>query len=261
MNSEPTPPSDLARDPSEEDGFEQSLRAEQPWLWWTTLVGPFIVAIAVVIAAGIWRGWSFVPTLLMAAVSAFFVFGRFAIFLGGKGDGSEATTILTVLTSEEWMALLFLMDFLCAVLWAFHIDFAFQIPWAGPKFKALVSDGRFFVEKYPWMKQATFLANLTFVIIPLAGTGSVGGSIFGRLLGMSRVATFTAVILGSVIGNSLMYFCGAAISQVLPKDSPIVSYGGIALLAIGVIFVNWAYQSWKAAALAEEAARESAVKD
>lgn len=183
----------------------------------------------------------------MAALSAFFIFGRFAIFLGAGKEAGEATTLLTVLTAEEWFALLLLMDVLCAVLWAFHIDFAFQIPWAGPKFRALTSDGEFFVEKYPWMKRATFLANILFVTVPLAGTGSIGGSIFGRLLGLSRVATFTAVVVGSLLGNSLMYFFGAAISQALPKESPVVSYGGIALLALAVIGVNWAYQSWKAA--------------
>lgn len=240
-----------------DDRFEHSLRTEQPWLWWLTLVGPPALAAAGIAAVGWWRGWSFVSSLLMAAVSAFFIFGRFAIFLAGEGEPERATTLLTVLTAEEWLGLLFFMDFLCAVLWAFHIDFAFQIPWAGPKFQALIHDGRFFVEKYPWMRRATFLANLLFVTIPLAGTGSIGGSIFGRLLGQSRGATFAAVVLGSLAGNLAMYFFGATIAQVLPKESPVVSYGGIVLLAAGVILVNWAYQRWKSAGL-EEAATAAA---
>lgn len=52
---------------------------------------------------------------------------------------------------------------------------------------------------------------------PLQATGSVGGSLFGRMLGMSRVATFVAIVIGNVIGNGVMYLGSDLISEQPPR--------------------------------------------
>ena len=43
-----------------------------------------------------------------------------------------------------------------------------------------------------------------FVGFPVFGTGSVGGTLFARLVGLDRPGTVAGVLLGSVVGCSLL---------------------------------------------------------
>lgn len=117
---------------------------------------------------------------------------------------------------------------------------------AGGKLKALVEDGQFILHSHPWMKRATFLGLVAFVMFPLAATGSVGGSIFGRLLGMSRLGTFTAIMIGNSLGCALMYFGSELITRHLDRDNPMLLIGGIAVVAAIIFLLNQRYRQFKA---------------
>ena len=52
------------------------------------------------------------------------------------------------------------------------------------------------------------LGLVLFVFLPGPATGSTGASILGRLLGMSRLGTFCAIVLGSLLGCA-GYYLGA----------------------------------------------------
>jgi hypothetical protein len=73
------------------------------------------------------------------------------------------------------------MDVMTACVLSSDLGFLFSLPVAGWKLKALVDDGQFDLQSNRWMKRATFLALVAFVMFPLAATGSVSGSIFVRL--------------------------------------------------------------------------------
>ena len=81
----------------------------------------------------------------------------------------------------------------------------------------LAKEGGNLAANVPWVRRVTFLAIVVFVMFPLASTGSIGGSLFGRLLGLSRVRTVVAVVLGSLSGCAAMYFGAFWSSSVTKK--------------------------------------------
>lgn len=215
------------------ESFEGSFRKNSPLLWWGTLVGPFVVTGLLLLLFSVIYGWEWVGKLAGAATIAFFFFGRF-IILGGKDHGADQVTAF--LSPEALFGLMTYLDLLVAVVLSFHIGFMFKIPLLGPKVSELVVDGRVILAMHPWIRRMTFAGLIAFVVFPLAATGSIGGSIFGRLLGMDRLQTLVGIATGSLIGNGIMYVFADAINRYLDRDNPLLFWGGVAVIAV-IIFL------------------------
>lgn len=246
--SEPTPSPNRIRRLRQEiqhvfEEFEASFRRKYPALWLATLVGPFVLTVAILFLLGLFHGWGYVGKLLTTAVVTFFGAGRFVI-LGGN-------TRAVPFSSEFLFAMVTYMDLMVAILLSFHIGFMFKAPLIGPKVSELVADGRFILQRNPWMRRMTFLGLVAFVVFPLAATGSVGGSIFGRLLGMSRLPTFIGIAIGSILGNGIMYFGSTLFKRFLDENSVWTTVGGIAVIVGLIIFLERRYRKLKRATLAE----------
>ena len=95
-----------------------------------------------------------------------------------------------------------------------------------------------------------FLAALAF---PLAATGAIGGAIFGRLLGMSRLANFVGIAIGSVFGCLFMYFGAGLVHKYLDRSNPIHTIVGLAAVIGVVILLNIRYRQIKRRMQAEDA--------
>ena len=131
------------------------------------------------------------------------------------------------MTSGELFLMVCYLDVMLAFFLAFHVGYLFRLPVIGPRVESLVADARFILDAQKWVKRAAFLGVVSFVSFPLQATGSVGGSLLGRILGMSRVATLLAIAIGSGLGNGLMYFGSDLINAYVDKNHPLVKYGGI----------------------------------
>lgn len=222
------------------------------FIWFLTLVGPFALSLGLLFVLYFQHGWPYVKTLLLTAAAVFFFFGRFVILGGSAGVGTDEVMQEVVqeatrfFSPAELALLVFYMDVMVACLLAFHIGFLFRLPFLGDKLRELQEDGKFILASNPWMKSATFAGIVSFVIFPLAATGSVGGSIFGRLLGMSRLGTFLGVVTGSALGCSLMYFGAALINRYLDRDNPWLTIGGIIFVVLAIFWLNQRYRKMKA---------------
>lgn len=223
--------------------FEDPRQRKFSLVWFLTLLGPFVLSVGLLILLYMTHGWATVKALLLTALAVFFFFGRFVILGGEAGGMDEATRFFT---SGELALLVFYMDTMVACLLAFHIGFVFRLPYLGTKLRLLMDDGKFILAANPWMKRATFAGIVLFVTSPLAATGSVGGSIFGRLLGMSRLGTFLGAVTGSAIGCGIMYFGAALINRYLDRDNPWLTIGGIAFVAVVILLLNHRYRGMKA---------------
>ncbi|ADH85614.1 small multi-drug export protein [Desulfurivibrio alkaliphilus] len=220
-----------------------SLRRDNPFLWYLTLLGPFGLTAMILLVLYLLHGWPYVRGLLLSALAVFFFFGRFVILGGNAKDGLEEAA--RFFSPGELALLVFYMDAMVASLLAFHIGFLFRLPFMGDRLRLLVEDGRFILHSHPWMKRATFVGIVAFVTFPLAATGSVGGSIFGRLLGMTRSATFLGVITGSLVGCSAMYFGASLINHYLDRNNPWLSAGGILFVVVIILVLNFRYRQIK----------------
>ncbi|MBW6508667.1 MAG: hypothetical protein K0A94_03880 [Desulfuromonadales bacterium] len=228
------------------------------FVWFFTLIGPFALSLTLLVLFYLQHGWSFVKALLLTATAVFFFFGRFVILGGSSGSSTEASGAVDeamqeavqqaarFFSSGELAFLVFYMDVMVACLLAFHIGFLYRLPLLGEKLKELQEDGKFILASNPWMKSATFAGIVAFCVFPLAATGSVGGSIFGRLLGMSRIGTLMGVVTGSAVGCSLMYFGATLINRYLDRDNPWLTIGGIVFIVLMILWLNQRYRKMKA---------------
>jgi len=215
--------------------FEVNFRRNSPLTWWATLVGPFVLTAVILAILVIERGWNFVRLLLATAAATFFFFGRFVI-LGGEDGFTDGES--RFLSAELLAVMVFYMDLLTAMLIGFHAGALWKLPFVGRRLQMLVEQGRRLVAANPRVKRTTFLSIVAFVMFPLAATGSVGGSLFGRLLGMSRLQTFLAVLIGSLLGCGVMYYGASLIHRYLDRSNPLVTIGGIACVAVLILVLG-----------------------
>ncbi len=221
---------------------EVTFRRRYPVVWWVTLLGPFVLTIWTLVVIWEAAGWNMVVRLLTTAAATFFFFGKFVILGGSDGQLAETHAFFT---TEQLFTMVLFMDTMTACLLTFHMGFLFRIPFLGERLRALVDDGHFILKTNPWMKRVTFIGVIAFVMFPLAATGSIGGSIFGRLLGMSRLGTFLAICIGNLLGCMLMYFGSNLITRYVDRDNPILLIGGIAVVGGIILLLNYRYRQLK----------------
>ena len=250
--------------------FEKRFRKDHASFWWISLLAPAVVTAVVLIGCGLFSadGWQFSGKLILNAFITFFALGRFVICYPAFIDGSSGKPLL-----PEWMDglepyldfsagnlfwMVTYMDFMVALFVTFHMGLMFRIPWVGPKIAMLVWDGKFVMDSQPWIRKIAFLGLVVFVIFPTSTTGSIGGSIFGRLLGLGRVTTVLGVLVGSLLGNGLMLVFSEFISLYV-KDSFELKIAGVVILVVAMFFLERRYRAAKERFLKNEGIGEDAA--
>ncbi|MBS0204462.1 MAG: small multi-drug export protein [Planctomycetes bacterium] len=232
--------------------FEKNFYRNYFPLWLGTLIGPWIltaILLGVLYIVHIndpvywWK-------IVNAAFWSFVLFGRFTI-VASNSLGLPDSLMFWLVTYQDVMVALF---------FAFHVGFMYRLPWVGPKIAELSVDSEFILAHQPWMKRLTFLGLLAFIAFPLAATGSVGGAIFGRLLGLSRWAIFWGSAIGAVIGNASMLFLNKSIAKMFPalQDDPFMKWGGVPILLLIILLLERRYHSMKKAFVAQRKANSEA---
>lgn len=91
----------------------------------------------------------------------------------------------------------------------------------------------------------TFLGLVVFVFLPGPATGSTGASIVGRLLGMSRLGTFVAIVLGSLLGCAGYYLGAEFMRPYIARENRALLIGGVVVLVGFVLLLNYRYRQLK----------------
>ena len=226
-------------------------------IWWTSLLGPLLVTLIVLLMVGLLQGWNFALSYVTAAATAFFALGRFIILLGGETGDEGQHFFLKYLNATHLFWMLTWLDMMVAIFVAFHMAFLFKIPYVGKRLQGLVSDGQFILAKQPWIRRAAFSGLVSFVIFPTSTTGSIGGTIFGRLLGMTRLRVLIAIFIGSLLGNGVMLFGAKTIVKILPEDRLEIKVAGVLAIILALVVFERKIKSLKKKFLAEEAAEKA----
>lgn len=209
---------------------------------------PIVTGIGVLLFVFLAVGHSQAAELGWKALMVATVAGKFAPVFLAQADG---------LLSTPWhVALLVIyMDLTIGVIAVFNIGLLFKIPGFGAKLSELRSFGLLMLRKNPWMGKATFAGTCAFVMFPLSGTGAIGGSLFGQLLGMSRKRTMVAILVGASIGS----FGMAALANHIPKDlseSIWFKVGGLIFILAAVGYLTNLYKKMDPQALKQEQSEE-----
>ena len=223
--------------------FEKSFRQRFPVTWLLTLIGPLVITIALLVFLGVTFGWNYPQKLVSHAVLTGLVFGRFIILVGMEGQAPDNYDI--TLQPSELFFLVSYLDFMTALFVAFHMGIIFRLPYVGEKLAMLVWDGKQFLSTHRWVRRMAFVGLVLFVVFPTSTTGSVGGSIFGRLLGMGRIQTVIGVLLGSLIGNGIMWAFAKQINHYFDPQNVWVKVVGVGILVALAVFIEVRYQKTK----------------
>ncbi len=237
--SQPEPQSDPSND---SDRLMKSLETESDDLWKQhpvaavlTLTLPIWLTTFALVAAWLFGGRLLVRKLLVAATASAAA-GRFIILGGDSGDQPAGFSHI------QLALLVFYLDTIWAVVLTWHAGALFHLPWLGKRLKSAVHEGNQLLRHNRWMRRVTVGAVLAFVMLPVSSTGSIGGSLLGRLLGLSRKGTLIIVLIGSVLGCAVMYAGAAALGRYISGSNPVVRYGGIAIVVLMLYVLTQRYR-------------------
>jgi uncharacterized membrane protein len=175
-------------------------------------------------------------TLSVQAVGFLTVPGKYVVFAGltpGAPLGPWGLSVVGLI-ADTWLALA-----LATLLGPLG-----KLRRVGPWLRRAHERAAEALESYPRLRRMAFWGVTLFVFLPLPGTGAIGGTFAGQLLGLSRIKTVLAIALGSTLTLAafagLAQFVGARAEQILAN--PWVSITSALVL---VAFVWVAYRRAK----------------
>ena len=130
------------------------------------------------------------------------------------------------------------MDIAGAMFMALNFDLALKIPLLGRWIKGIMEGGESFFESHRWMEKLSEIGLVFFVIIPFQGSGGIGGTIVGRMMGIPKLKVILAISAGAFIG-SFSIALGIEYFLEIFKFDPVVAavvLSGI-MLAVAVTYI------------------------
>ncbi len=144
--------------------------------------------------------WLEGPEVYMKYVTVFSIYSFFPI-LGleaaipaGLKLGTSPTALISFLLFADAVLSLFLV---------WNLDYVKKIPYIGKLVERAEESGEKAIKKYKWAKRFGFIGLVIFVTFPFQYTGSVMGSVAGKLMGMAPLMTWLAVITGCLIRSTI----------------------------------------------------------
>jgi len=176
-----------------------------------------------------------------------------ALLLGGlmlgylvPPAGKESIVPLGIALGFPWWLIAFsigLMDVLAGIFMALNCDVAVKIPLLGRWIRRFLEKGNDFVRKRPWLEKFYFSGVVLFVMFPLQGSGGIGGSLVGWMIGLSPGRTLLAITIGAFLGCTLVAIGSQAIRDLL-LSNPVA--GILALVAvIATLVISYSFYRWK----------------
>ncbi len=122
-----------------------------------------------------------------------------AVVLIGKIAAAGATTDFWF-----WVAVLGTADVIIGLFILLNFDHLKGLPRFGYYIRGMEKTGIELCDRHPWVRRLSILGIAIVVFIPIHGTGTITGSLMGRILGLGPLRTLTSVVLGSYPGVILI---------------------------------------------------------
>lgn len=139
------------------------------------------------------------------------------------------------------------LDIVVGLFLVWNFDFAKKLPLIGKWITKFEASGSDVLKKKPWIEKLAFLGLVGFVIFPFQGSGGVGTSILGRIIGMEPYKVLAAITIGAISGTLLIayaaFYFGKAFFAVFKTD--IFKAVGIIIFVAVLIALYLAYKRRK----------------
>lgn len=144
------------------------------------------------------------------AVFTFFVMGKFVVLLPVLSTDVPFTPYFLAGTVT-------VMDVATGLVVAANLGQLYRLPWVGRQLSHFEAGGRETLERRPWMRRLATAGVVLFVMFPLTGTGAVGGTLFGRLIGLNAPRVLLGISAGAVAGAYGLAFAAHSLGAVLDE--------------------------------------------
>ncbi len=210
---------------------ETALQAQRfGWLWQAGLGVTAVVVIGLIAH----EGAIVLGRLAALAVSAQ-VIGKWVIFVGAKADNPYHF--------DAWSmaALISLLDLWIGIGLNTFLPQLERLPRFGTWLSATRAKARETFLQYPRLKRMAFWGVVLWVLLPLPASGAITGCLVTRLVGLSRFAATSAIVVGSVI-NGVIF---AAMASVLGANSEALLNNREFTLAGSLVFAIVVWIVWR----------------
>ncbi len=181
-----------------------------PWLLW------IVVGAITVILLTAWMGWGIGKELL-----------NIWIFYTLPPAGKETLIPTAVSKGVPGYFAGFstsIIDICFSLFLIWNYDWVKKLPVLGPALSKTERKGKEKVKRTRWFGRATFLLTTFVVFVPFSGSGGVGGTVFGRIVGLGPYRVLAAVFIGSFIGSTGFAFLSEQLTDFLGADNPFVYF-------------------------------------
>jgi uncharacterized membrane protein len=151
--------------------------------------------------------------------------------------GKESVIPLGIALGLPWYLVatsVAMLDLGAGLFMAWNFDLALNIPILGPWIGRFMHHGQEFVRQRPWLERLYFVGLALFVMFPLQGSGGIGASIVGRILGMPRAEVVAAIAIGAFVGSFAFALGVEFLKDILLAN---LAAGIVVILALLVVIV------------------------
>lgn len=159
--------------------------------------------------------------------------------------GKESIIPAGIAFGIPWQVICFsiiFIDLISCIFMLWNFDLICRIPRAGRWIQHIMNEGRVYLSRHTWMEHLYMVGLITVVFMPLQGTGAVGGSILGKMLGLRSIEIFTAILIGSTL-HSLVIGLSVSALQVYFDLNLWYLVGVITLLILIISVISYAYHT------------------
>lgn len=202
------------------------------WVRRLMTLGP-LVAFAFILAVTLLVKGHAAMTFLLGMTIGGFVGGGKLVILAGAVEGAP-------IGMWPLVGMVVFGDTATALLIMANMHHIYRIPALGRRLAAAREAGFQVLNFHRWMRRAAEFGLVVFIAAPFQGTGAVLGVVLGRILGLSRLAIFLSIFVGSSLGAMFVALAGRLGEDELTKisDNPILGVVSIVITLVITFFLG-----------------------
>jgi len=157
----------------------------------------------------------FLLSFLIVPAELSWILGGLMILYFVPPAGKESIIPLGIAFGVPWWlmaAALAMLDVLTGLFMILNFGIALRLPYLGPWISRFLASGDEFMRKRPWLARWRLLGVAFFVFLPFQGTGGVGATVVGMMMGLSPGEILLAIGIGGTaecivfaLGSELIY--------------------------------------------------------
>ena len=181
----------------------------------------------------------FILTFLILSKNEILILGGLIVVYFIPPSGKESIIPIGIGLGIPWwlMALtLTLLDVITALFMLMNFTLMLRVPRLGPWIEKTTATSREFMAEHPWLNRWRIPGMAFFVMLPLQGTGGVGATVIGLMVGLTPREILLAVVIGAAV-ESLAFALGWGLVRELMLANFILGITVAVVVIIGTILL------------------------